>query len=123
MTQLSIVVCRRRIGPYRHDFRKSVTLGILHVRSFCHAQADEFEAWRTSSDFHPDRGSIFRDSPAELFEQLLRLAVGVGAPYADQSCTRAEQISCNLLQHIATDLICSRATLICVWCTDTDDGG
>jgi hypothetical protein len=63
-------------------------LGVLHFRRFCHAQADEFEAWRTStgSDFQPDRGSSFRDSPAELFEQLLRLAavVGVSAPYADQ---------------------------------------
>jgi hypothetical protein len=41
---------------------------------------------------------------AQLFEQLLRLAavVGVGAPYTDQSCTRADQISCNLLQQIAT---------------------
>ena len=61
-------------------------MGVLHFRRFCHAQADEFEAWRTGSDFQPDRGSSFRDSPAELFEQLLRLAavVGVGAPYADQ---------------------------------------
>ena len=67
-------------------FRKCVTLGVLRFRRFCHAQADEFEAWRTGSDFQPDRGSSFRDSPAKLFEQLLRLAavVGVGAPYADQ---------------------------------------
>ena len=87
MTQLSNVdKCQRRIDPYRYDFRKSVTLGVLHFCRFCHAQADGFEAWRTGSDFQPDRGSSFRDSPAELFEQLLRLAavVGVGAPYADQ---------------------------------------
>ena len=94
MTQLSNVVCRRRIGPYRHDFRKSVTLGVLHFCSFCHARADEFEAWRTGSDFQPDRGSSFRDSPAEFFEQLLRLTavVGVGAPYADQIRVAQEQI-------------------------------
>ena len=94
MTQLSNVICRRRIGPYRHDFRKSVTLGVLHFCSFCHARADEFEAWRTGSDFQPDRGSSFRDSPAELFEQLLRLAavVGVSAPYADQIRVAQEQI-------------------------------
>ena len=61
---------------------------------FCHEQADGFEAWRTGSDFQPDRGSSFRDSPAELFEQLLRLAavVGVGAPYADQIRVAQEQI-------------------------------
>ena len=59
---------------------------------------------RAGSDFQPESGSSFRDSPAESFEQVLRLAavVGVGAPYADQSCTRANQISCNLLQQIAT---------------------
>ena len=61
---------------------------------------DEFEAWRTGSDFQPDRGSSFRDSPAELFEQLLRLAavVGVGAPYADQirvAQARADQKTCD----------------------------
>ena len=94
MTQLSNVICRRRIGPYRHDFRKSVTLGVLHFCCFCHARADEFEAWRTGSDFQPDRGSSFRDSPAEFFEQLLRLTavVGVGAPYADQIRVAQEQI-------------------------------
>ena len=90
MAQLSnvCIVCRRRIhvGPDRHDFRKFVTLEVSHFGRFCRAQADGFEAWRTGSDFQPDRGSSFRDSPAELFEQLLRLAavVGVGAPYADQ---------------------------------------
>ena len=111
MAQLSnvCIVCRRRIhvGPDRHDFRKFVTLKVLHFGRFCHAQADGFEAWRIGSDFLPDRGSGFRDSPAKLFEQLLRLAavVNICAPYirrSDQSCTRANPISCNLLQQIAT---------------------
>ena len=98
MTQLSnvCIVCRRRIhvGPDRYDFREFVTLGVLHFCRFCHAQADGFEAWRTGSDFQLDRGSSFRDSPAKLFGQLLRLAtvVDVGAPYANQIRVAQEQI-------------------------------